>query len=96
MAAGIEDDDAQRRQKRSGSTKELRRDVERIERQLATAEATVADLQRQLADPELYQDNARVQELVARHDEAKDRAHQLMEAWTEASLALERADAAAR
>ncbi len=89
-------DDAQRRQKRSVATKELRRDVERIERQLATAEAKVADLQRQLADPDLYQDNARVQELVARHDEAKDRAHQLMEAWTEASLALERADSAAR
>jgi len=86
-------DGAERRQKRSAATKELRRSVERIERQLATAESAVADLQRQLADPELYQDNTRVQDLVARHDDAKDRASRLMEAWTEASLALERAEA---
>ena len=53
----------------------------------------MADLQRQLADPELYQDNEKVKLLVAAHDEAKDRAASLMDQWLEAQGALDRAEA---
>ena len=65
-----------------------------MERQLVKAEAEVAELQRQLADPDVYQDNDAVKALVGRHDAAKDRASKLMDDWTAASEALERAQAA--
>jgi ATP-binding cassette subfamily F protein 3 len=85
--------EAEQRQQRHRATKDLRAQVERVERQLVKAEAEVAELQRQLADPEVYQDNEAVKALVGRHDAAKDRAAKLMEDWTVASEALERAQA---
>jgi len=84
---------AEIRQARSAATRELKKKVERLERDLGRAETTVADLHRQLADPDLYQDNERVKLLVAAHDEAKDRAGSLMDQWLEAQSALDRADA---
>jgi ATP-binding cassette subfamily F protein 3 len=84
---------AEVRQARSVATRELKKKVERLERDLGRAETTVADLHRQLADPELYQDNERVKVLVAAHDEAKDRAASLMDQWLEAQGALDRAEA---
>ena len=84
---------AEIRQARSAATRELKRKVERLERDLGRAETTVADLQRQLADPELYEDHERVKLLVAAHDEAKDRAASLMDQWLEAQGALDRAEA---
>ena len=60
---------------------------------LGRAETAVSDLQRQLADPELYQDNERVKVLVAAYDDAKDRAASLMDQWMEAQGALDRANA---
>jgi ATP-binding cassette subfamily F protein 3 len=85
--------DAERRQARSAATKDLRRKVERLERDLGRAEHEVADLQRRLADPGLYQDGERVKLLVAAHDEAKERAASLMDQWLEAQGALDRAEA---
>ena len=82
-----------RRQARSAATRELQKKVERLERDLGRAENDVADLQRQLADPELYEDNDKVKLLVAAHDEAKDRAASLMDQWLEAQGALDRAEA---
>ena len=73
--------------------KELKRKVERLERDLGRAETTVADLQRQLAEPEIYEDHEKVRLLVAAHDEAKDRAASLMDQWLEAQGALDRAEA---
>jgi len=84
---------ADRRQARSSATRELRQRAERLERDLGRVEALVADLQRQLADPELYQDHEKVQALVAAHGEAKDRASTLMDQWLEVQGALDRADA---
>ncbi len=84
---------AEVRQARSVATRELKKKVERLERDLGRAETTVADLHRQLADPDLYQDNERVKVLVAAHDEAKDRAASLMDQWLEAQGALDRAEA---
>jgi ATP-binding cassette subfamily F protein 3 len=84
---------AEIRQARSAATRELKKKVERLERDLGRAETTVADLHRQLADPDLYHDNERVKLLVAAHDEAKDRAGSLMDQWLEAQGALDRAEA---
>ena len=84
---------AEVRQARAAATKELKRKVERLERDLGRAETTVADLQRQLAEPEIYEDNEKVRLLVAAHDEAKDRAASLMDQWLEAQGALDRAEA---
>jgi ATP-binding cassette, subfamily F, member 3 len=83
---------AEVRQARAAATKELKRKVERLERDLGRAETAVADLQRQLAEPEVYEDRERVQLLVAAHDEAKDRAASLMDQWLEAQGALDRAE----
>jgi ATP-binding cassette subfamily F protein 3 len=84
---------AERRQARAAATRELRKKAERLERDLGRVESTVADLQRQLAEPDLYQDHERVRQLVAAHDEAKDRAALLTEQWLEVHNALERAEA---
>ncbi len=85
--------DAERRQARSAATRDLRRKVERLERDLGRAEHDVAELQRRLADPELYQDGERVKVLVSAHDDAKERAASLMDQWLEAQGALDRAEA---
>jgi ATP-binding cassette subfamily F protein 3 len=85
--------EAERRQARSAATKDLRRKVERLERDLGRAENEVAELQRRLADPDLYQDGERVKLLVGAHDEAKERAASLMDQWLDAQGALDRAEA---
>ena len=64
-----------------------------MERDLGRAETDVADLQRRLAEPALYEDNDEVKLLVSAHDEAKDRAASLMDQWLEAQGALDRAEA---
>jgi ATP-binding cassette, subfamily F, member 3 len=86
-------DEAERRNARYDATKDLRKRIERLERDLGQAEAAVAELQRQLADPDVYGDNERVQDLVTRYDGAKDRAAELMETWVKATEELERIDA---
>jgi ATP-binding cassette subfamily F protein 3 len=85
--------EAGRRQSRANATRELRQKAERLERDLARVEHLVADLQRQLADPDTYQAPERVKELVAAHEDAKDRAAVLMDQWLEAQGALDRARA---
>ncbi|MDI9620726.1 MAG: ABC-F family ATP-binding cassette domain-containing protein [Acidobacteriota bacterium] len=73
------------------AVKELRKNVARIEKALAAAETEVADLNRQLADPEVFSDHEKAAELGRQFGEAKDRSLALMDEWTEASVALERA-----
>jgi ATP-binding cassette subfamily F protein 3 len=69
--------------------RELRRQVERVERQLAEAEAEVAELNRLLSDPDIYGNPDQVAELSVRFGEAKDRAAALMDEWEAAATALE-------
>ena len=85
--------EAERRNARYRATRELRSRVERIEAELVAAEAEVAELTRALADPAVYEDGARVRDLVARHGAAKDRAATLLDGWEGAQLALEQAEA---
>ena len=56
------------------------------------AEAEVAALTTSLADPEVYDDGARVKTLVRELDAAKERAAALMSEWEAASTALETAN----
>ncbi|MBP6728770.1 MAG: ABC-F family ATP-binding cassette domain-containing protein, partial [Microthrixaceae bacterium] len=72
-------DEAENRQAKHRATKDLRRSVDRIEKQLAEAEREVAELNRQLADPEVYGDPERVAELSKTFGLAKDRAAALMD-----------------
>jgi ATP-binding cassette, subfamily F, member 3 len=84
--------EAERRNARHRATKDLRREVDRLERELGAVEDRVADLTRQLGDPAVYEDTERVKGLVADHGEAKDRAAALMQRWEAAQLALDEAE----
>ena len=73
----------------AGRAKELRRELSRIERELAAAEGRVADLTRQLADPALYDDRDAAAEVAAEHEAAKDVAAALSASWLEVGTQLE-------
>ena len=72
--------------------RDLRKDADRLERAWEKAEANVADLQRQLADPAVYESADRARELAAEHEKAKDTAATAMTTWERAVLALEAVD----
>ncbi|MCU0267661.1 MAG: ABC-F family ATP-binding cassette domain-containing protein [Acidimicrobiales bacterium] len=88
-------EEAERRNVRHRSTKDLRKALTKAERGWERAEAEVAELQRQLADPEIYADNEAVKALVARHDAAKDAAETAMAEWEALTTELEAAEARA-
>jgi len=78
-----------------GGAKQLRRDLTRIERDLAAAEAQVADLTRQLGEPDLYDDPDAAAEVVAAHGVAKDAAMVLSARWVEVGTKLEQLESGA-
>ncbi len=86
---------AERRNARHRATKDLKREVERLERDLGRIEGEVADLNRQLADQATYEDPEQVRVLVEQHGQAKDRAAELLARWEQAQLALDEAEASA-
>jgi ATP-binding cassette subfamily F protein 3 len=86
--------EAERRNRLHRETKNLRAELERVENALMSAEADVADLDRALADPELYSDGQAVRETLTRHGVAKDRAQRLLTEWVRLSEAVD--DAMAR
>ncbi|MDG1412289.1 MAG: ABC-F family ATP-binding cassette domain-containing protein [Acidimicrobiales bacterium] len=63
----------------------LRKKVQKLERELEKAEAKVANLHTQLADPEIYDRPEEVHRLATEHEAAKDRAVRLMDEWTSAA-----------
>jgi ATP-binding cassette subfamily F protein 3 len=71
------------------ATRNLKKRLRHAEQQWEKAEAEVAELQRQLAEPDAYDDVEAVRDLVARHDEAKDRAADRLTAWEQAVEALD-------
>ena len=83
--------EAEKRNSSHAHTRDLRKKQQSAERKWEKAEAEVADMQAQLADPAVYEDSDKVKELVAAHDAAKDRAAQLMTEWEDATMALEAA-----
>jgi ATP-binding cassette subfamily F protein 3 len=85
-------DDAAARKRRNEATRDLRKQLAKAEKAWEAAEAEVAELQAQLADPATYDDGQKVAELTTRHDAAKDRAGELMEQWETVMRRLERAE----
>jgi ATP-binding cassette subfamily F protein 3 len=81
--------EAERRNRIHRETKDLRAQLERVEAALVRAEAEVADLDRALANPELYADGQAVRETLARHSAAKDRALRLLPEWLRLAEAVE-------
>jgi ATP-binding cassette subfamily F protein 3 len=86
---------AEVRDARHRATKDLKKAVREAERAWEKAEKVVTDLERQLADPEVYGDHARIAELAARHGQARKQALAAMDAWEAASDRLAAAEASA-
>jgi ATP-binding cassette, subfamily F, member 3 len=88
----VKRDEAQQRQARSQATRDLRKKVDRLEKQVGRAEQAVAELQRKLADPASYDDPEAMQALVADHEAAKDAAARTMGQWEAAMVELDRVE----
>ena len=86
--------EAERREARHRATRDLKRAVRDAERAWEKAEQVVSELERQLADPEIYGDHSRIADLAARHGQARKEALAAMEAWEVASDRLAAAEAA--
>ena len=84
---------AQSRNQQNQKLKPLRNEAKKLERQWEKAEARVAQIQGELADPEIYEDPDRVKELTTDHHLAKDHAADLFTRWEQAVSKLERAEA---
>ncbi len=76
--------EAEGRQAKSKRTKDLRKRVERLERQAMRAEDVVTALEQQLADPAAYEDPDEMKQLLATHETAKAKAADLVSEWEEA------------
>ena len=78
----------------SGRAKELRKELNRIERELAAVEGRVADLTRQLAEPDLYDDRDTAAVVIAAHGTAKDESMELSARWVDLGTQLEQLEQA--
>jgi len=79
---------AETRNAKSRDTREARKTVERLERQLLRAEEVVGGLQKQLADPAVYEDPDQMKRLLQTFDSAKAKAEELNKQWEAAVTAL--------
>ncbi len=82
--------DAEKRNQRHVATRDLIKKIDKLEKDLGKAEADVLSLHRQLADPAIYEDKAKVKELVEQHEKAKTKAATLSDEWVAAGEELER------
>ena len=82
-------EEAEQRNARSRATRDLRKRVDRLERQAARAEEEVSALEQRLADPEVYADKALMNDLIDNHDQAQRKAARLLAEWEQASEELE-------
>jgi ATP-binding cassette subfamily F protein 3 len=87
--------EAGQRDARHRATKDLKKAVRDTERAWEKAEARVTELERHLADPEIYGEHSRIAELAAEHGQARKAALAAMNAWESASEELAAAEAAA-
>lgn len=71
--------------------KALTATVKRLEDALVQVEEKIASLQRQLAEPGVYEDQAELNRLLDAHAKAKDQAASLYAAWEQAALVAENA-----
>jgi ATP-binding cassette subfamily F protein 3 len=82
-------EEAEARNAKHANTKELRKKQRSAERKWEKAEAEVAALQAKLADPSVYEDKAKMTEVIDAYETAKDRAATLMVEWEETTTQLE-------
>lgn len=78
-------EEAEARNDKSRNTRDARKKLERLERQVTRADTVVEGLEAQLADPTVYEDKAAMKELLATHEEAKQKAAQLLQQWEAAA-----------
>jgi ATP-binding cassette subfamily F protein 3 len=69
--------------------RELRKRVNRLEKQAIEAETRLAEVEALLADPAVYEDQARMNDLVGEYERVKSRADRLLGEWETASAAVE-------
>ncbi len=72
----------------SGEVRALRKKVNRLERKATEADTEVKELEQQLADPEVFADIGRMNELVGRYETAQRRAERLLADWEQADAEL--------
>ncbi|MGI9603344.1 MAG: ABC-F family ATP-binding cassette domain-containing protein [Acidimicrobiales bacterium] len=75
--------------KPNSGQREVRKQLAKVERQWENAEAKVAELAAQLADPDIYDDHDRVRRLADEHDDAKEQASRWMSEWERLSTELD-------
>ncbi len=68
--------------------------MNRLERQATEADSVVKDLETQLADPEVFGDIARMNDLVGEYETAQRRAERLLAEWEQADAELTKAQSA--
>lgn len=83
--------EAEVRNKKSRDTRDLRKRVDRLERQAMKAEEAASDLAHRLADPEVYADTELMHDLIDQHEDAQRKATRLLKEWELASDELEKA-----
>ncbi len=83
---------AEVRNELSRRTRDLRKRLNRLEKQSAEAEEKVRELERRLAEPEVYADKALMNELISEHETVRRRATRYMAEWEEVGLKLEQAE----
>ncbi len=69
--------------------RELRKRVNRLEKQAIEAETRLAEIEALLADPAVYEDQARMNDLVGEYEKVKSRTDRLLSEWETASAAVE-------
>ena len=74
-------------------TRDLRDALARVEEELRSTDASLAEMSERLADPATYADHHTFRELIDRHNAFRDRADQLAAEWTRLSTELEVAEA---
>ncbi len=77
------------RQRSAADTRDVKKRAQRLERQVAKAEAEVERIGAELADPGIYHDHQRVRQLADEHELAKGHAEALMTQWMTAQEELE-------
>ncbi len=71
--------------------RKLRKEINRLERKSADADERIKKIEGLLADPAVYQDQARMNELVAEYEEVKRKADRLLGDWESAVARLDAA-----
>ncbi len=77
--------EAEARNAKSRNTNDQRKMLARLERQAMRADEVATALAAQLADPSVYEDKAKMTELIEAHGRAQAKAAELMETWVAAA-----------